>query len=314
MTRKRYLVIVGIVVAVALLSVLSYTMLANQRPVITSLTAEPAAVPPSRSCRIVCNATDSNGDELSYGWSVTGGRIVGEGATVSWIAPDSQGDYSVTVKVTDARGGEAMQQMIVEVRTNRVPIISSLIAEPAWSLPSGSLQVACTASDPDGDVLSYEWTATGGYISGAGEVVNWTAPQGIGIYSVAVAVKDGYDGEVTTFLPLSVATRTPPIIEKLAVTAREPKYLKTTSSGYTVGRTKEYDIACNVSETSDVVSYSWSCESGAISGEGSVITWTAPDESLERTTVTAIVTDVYGSMAAETVVFKVADCTPCTFG
>jgi len=311
--RKRYLVIVGVVV-VALLSVLSYTMLANQRPVITRLAAEPEAVIPLGNCRIVCNATDPDGDELSYGWSATGGGIVGQGATVTWTAPGSEGFYNVTVVVTDARGGQAMQLVNMEVRANRPPIISSLIADANWILPSGSLQVACTASDPDGDVLSYEWTATGGYISGAGEVVNWTAPEDVGIYNVAVVVKDGYGGEETTFLSLSVATRTPPTIERLTVTAKEPKYLKTTPSGYTVGRTKEYDIACNVSDTSDVVSYSWSCESGVISGEGPMITWTAPDESLDRTIVTVIVSDIYGSMATESVVFRVASCTSCTFG
>ena len=306
--------IVGVVAAVALLSILLYTMLANQRPVITSLIAEPEAVPPLGNCRIVCNATDSDGDELSYGWSATGGGIFGGGAAVTWTAPDSEGSYNVTVIVTDDLGGEATDDVTVIVRANRSPTIGSLVADSAWTTPSGSLQVMCTASDLDGDVLSYEWAATGGNISGTGEVVNWIAPQEVGIYSVTVVVKDGYGGEGTAFLSLSVATRAPPVIEKLTVTAKEPKYLKTTSSGYTVGKTKQYDIACNVSDTSDGVSYSWSCESGVISGEGSVITWTAPDESLDSTTVTVIVSDVYGGMVTKSIVFRVASCTSCTFG
>ena len=313
-SRKKYLAIVGIVAAVVLLSILLHAVLANHRPVIASLTAEPGAVLPLGNCQIVCNATDPDGDELSYGWSATGGGIVGGGAAVAWTAPGSQGNYSVTVMVIDGHGGEAMKQVTMEVRANRPPLISSLAADADWTLPSGSLQVICTASDPDGDVLSYEWTATGGDISGTGEVVNWTAPQEVGICNVTVVVKDGHGGGDTKFLSLSVATRTPPVVEKLTVTAREPKYLKTTSSGYTVGRTKQYDIACSVSDTSDVVSYSWSCESGEISGEGAMITWTAPDESLDRTTVTVTVSDVYGSMVSETVVFRVAACTSCTFG
>jgi hypothetical protein len=311
--RKRYLVILGVAV-VALVSVLSYTMLANQGPVITGLIVELDAVPPLGSCRIVCSATDSDGDELGYAWSVTGGRIVGEGAAVVWTAPDSEGSYNVTVEVTDARGGEAMQQVAMEVRANRPPIISSLIADADWTLPSDSIQVACTASDPDGDVLSYVWTATGGNISGTGEVVNWIPPQEIGIYDVTVVVEDGHGGEETTFLALSVATRTPPTIEKLTVTSEEPEYLKTSSSGYMVQKTQQYDIACNVSDTSEVVSYSWSCESGLISGQGPMINWTAPNESLERTTVTVIVSDIYGSMATESIVFAVSFCKPCGSG
>jgi len=54
---------------------------------------------------------------------------------------------------------------------NRRPIITSLEAEAAWTAPLGSLQVTCTASDPDGDELNYEWTATGGSIFGTGHEV-----------------------------------------------------------------------------------------------------------------------------------------------
>ncbi len=240
--------------------------------------------------------------------------MVGEGATVSWIAPESTGVYYVTVTVTDGRGGETGDDVLVVVRDNTSPIIGSLSTDSEWILPSSSLQVACNASDLDGDVLSYEWTATGGGISGTGEAVNWTAPEGAGIYSISVVVRDGCGGEDIAYLSLSVATRPPPIIERLTVTAREPKYLKTTPSGYTVGRTKEYDIECVVSDTDGRASYNWSCESGAISGEGPVITWTAPDESLERTSVTVVVSDVYGNMVTESVFFRVASCTACTFG
>ncbi|GAF81665.1 unnamed protein product, partial [marine sediment metagenome] len=41
--------------------------------------------------------------------------------------------------------------------TNYQPIITSLEAEAEWIVPLGSLQVVCTASDPDGDELSYDW-------------------------------------------------------------------------------------------------------------------------------------------------------------
>ena len=314
MNKKKYLVIVGIVVAAVALSILFYTMLANHRPAITSLEAEPERVLPSGTCQIVCNATDPDGDELSYGWSANGGAITGEGATVTWTAPGAAGSYNVTVIVLDSCGGGVMKKVTIEVRTNRSPTINSLVADAVWTTPAGSLRVTCNATDPDGDVLSYVWTTTGGNISGTGAVVNWTAPQEVGIYNVTVVVKDGHGRQDTRFVSLSVATGTPPTIENLTVTAKEPKYLKTTSSGYTVGRTKQYDIACNVSDTSGGVSYNWSCESGVISGEGSMITWTAPDESLDKTTVTLIVSDVAGNMVSKSIVFKVASCTSCTFG
>jgi hypothetical protein len=316
MSKKRYLIIVGIVAAAVLLSILFYTMLANHRPVITNLAAEPERVLPSGTCQIVCNATDPDGDELSYGWSADGGAITGKGATVTWTAPGSVGSYNITVIVLDSCGGGVMKKVTIEVRANKPPTINSLVANAVWTTPSGSLQVTCNATDPDGDELSYEWTATGGNISGTGAVVNWTAPQEVGIYNVTVVVKDGHGREDTRFVSLSVALGTPPTIEKLIVTAKEPKYLKTITEGYyyKVGKTKQYDIECVVSNTSDEVSYGWSCEDGTISGEGSMITWTAPDETLTRTTVTVIVSDVAGNKVSKSMDFQVVSCSSCTFG
>ena len=121
MNKKRYLLIMGIVAAAVLLSILFYTMLANHRPVITSLEAEPERVLPSGSCQIVCTASDRDGDELSYEWSPSGGGINGEGATVTWTAPDSEGSYNVTVTVTDGRGGEVMNQVTITVSYQEQP-------------------------------------------------------------------------------------------------------------------------------------------------------------------------------------------------
>jgi hypothetical protein len=313
MRKKRYLIITAIVAAVAL-SVLFHAMLANHQPGITGLAAQPERAHPLGNCQIVCNATDADGDELSYGWSATGGSVAIEGATITWTAPDSPGHYWVTVTVRDGRGGEVTDTLIITVKENMSPIIGSLIADSSWTIPSGILEVTCNASDSNDDVLSYEWSATEGNISGTGAVVNWAAPQEVGIYDVTVVVDDGYGGADTMSVSLSVATSNPPTIEGLTVSAEEPKYLKETSSGYMVGRTKQYYIACNVSDTTGGVSYNWSCQSGVISREGSVITWTAPDEHLERTTVMVIVTDIYGNMATKNMAFSVANCTPCTFG
>jgi len=313
MNRKRYLVITVIVVAAVLLAILLDAMLANHLPAIASLQAEPERVIPSGSCQIACNATDRDGDELSYNWSANGGEMNGEAATVIWTAPNSVGSYDVTVTVTDGRGGEVTEQVIIEVRANRPPTINSLIADAAWTLRSGSLQVICTASDPDDDELSYEWSTTGGDISGTGEVVNWIAPQEVGTYNITVVVTDGHGRSDTRKLCTSVVTGEPPNIEALRVTA-EHCYLKTYSWGYKVGREQEYYIECDVTDVGIELSYDWSCEDGTISGGGSAITWTAPDEYLERTEVTVVVSDIAGNMACKSVALNVVSCSKCTFG
>ena len=310
MNKRRLLIVIGIVVVVVLVIVFD-TILGNHRPVVTSLEA-PARVVPSGSCQIVVNASDRDRDVLSYNWSASGGEINGEGATVTWVAPNFVGSYNLTVTVIDGRGGEVMKQVTIEVRANESPAISSLVADVDWTLPSGTLRVTCTASDADGDQLSYEWTATAGHISGTGDAVNWTAPAEVGMYSVTVEVEDGHGSSVTRLLPVSVAAEQPPVIEELRVTA-EHCYLKTYPWGCKVGKEQAYHIECILADNSSVASYNWLCDGGGILGEGSVITWTAPNASVE-VTVTVIVSDITGNMAVKNVVLNVVPCSRCEFG
>ena len=317
--KKNRLVIISAVIMVAavLLSILFDTVLANHLPVITSLEAEPERVFPSGSCQIACNAEDPDGDGLSYNWSASGGEINGEGPTVTWTAPDSAGYYNVIVTVTDGRGGEVTNKITIPVRANKPPTIASLIADTDWTTPSGSLQVTCTASDPDGDELSYEWSANGGDISGTGAVVNWIAPQEVGTYNITVVVKDGYGGEAAGSVSLSVATGTPPTIEKLCVAPKGHTFLRQcTQSGcdYDVWKNMEYDVECVASNTSGELSYDWSCTAGNVSGSGANITWTAPNETLVDVTVTVIVSDVAENSVAENMFFHVPVCTCGSWG
>ena len=317
MSKKRWLVIIVIVAAAVILAILLDTMLANHRPAITGLEADPEKVIPLGSCQIACNASDRDGDQLSYNWSVSGGEINGEGATVTWTAPHSEGSYNITVIVTDGHGGEDTDYVIITVKTNRAPTITSLIADAVWTTPSRSIQVTCTASDRDGDELNYEWSTDGGNISGMGAVVNWTAPAEVGTYNITVVVRDGHGQEDTRSVILSAATGTPPTIEDLIVNA-EHKYLKENGTGYDykVGKEQKYDIECTVSDPSVGVSYDWLCDGGAIaeiSEDGSMIIWTAPDES-DYFTVTVIVTDVANNSVSKSVVLKVVRCSACTFG
>jgi hypothetical protein len=314
MNKKRLLIIIGIVAAVAVLVVVFDTMLANHRPAIASVEA-PEKVIPSGRCQITCDASDRDGDALSYNWSVSGGNISGTGVAVNWTAPNSLGSYNVTVTVSDGRGGQVMQQVTIEVRANRSPTITSLVAGADWTAPSGSVQVTCTASDADGDQLSYEWTATAGTISGTGAAVNWTAPQEVGIFDITVVVTDGHGSSATRTLLISVATLQPPIIEQLLITKDRYGhcYLKKSGEEYLVGKRQMYDIECIVADTSNGVSYNWSCNGGEISGEGSMITWTAPNASTD-VTVTVIVSDIAGNMVCKSVALNVVSCSRCTFG
>lgn len=317
MNRRECLIIVGIVaaVAVALLVTLLYTMLGSHRPEITSLQAAPERILPRGTCQITCNATDADDDELTYGWSAHDGTISGEGATVTWNAPGSVGSYNVTVIVVDGRGSAVTDYVTITVRTNRAPTIGSLTADAEWTLPLGSLNVTCNAWDSDDDELSYEWSTNGGHITGVGHEVTWNAPQAVGLYDITVVVSDGHGSSDTKVLPISVAPEQPPIIEELLITTGSYGhcYLKPYAGGYYVGKEQMYDIECVVSGTSVGLSYEWSCTGGELSGDGSMVTWTAPNTQ-GKVTVTVIVSDIAGKMASKNLVLNVVSCSTCTFG
>lgn len=271
--KKRYLVIAGIAAAIAVASILSYMMLANRGPTIISLGA-PEKVLPLESCQIRCHTTDPDGDddELTYDWSTSGGEITGEGAMVNWTAPDFAGSYKVTVTVSDPRGDQVVSHVTITVGSP--PVITSLAAAAYWITPSGSVQVTCNATDPDGGELTYQWTATAGNISGTGAAVNWTAPQEAGIYDITVAVTDVDGGSATDSLHIIVATEQPPIIAALLITKDRYGhcYLKESGEKHLVGREQKYDIECIVSDTGRQLSYEWSCTGGELSGDGSLVT------------------------------------------
>lgn len=200
-----------------------------------------------------------------------------------------------------------------ELPDNYPPVIDGLGADAEWVPPSDSLLVTCNASDRDGDELSYDWSASRGDITGMGPEVTWTAPGEISVCEITVVVDDGQGNSDAGSLTLFSATGTIPIIEDLIVTAREPKYIKEYSWGYKVGKEKIYDIECVTSNTSGELVYEWLSDGGEITGEGSMITWTAPNITSD-VTVMAVVFDTAGYMDNESVFFEVVSCSSCTFG
>jgi hypothetical protein len=322
MNKKICLGITAIAAATALFVASSCTTPANHQPIIASLEAEAEQVVALGNLQVTCTASDPDGDQLSYNWSASAGEVNGDGDAAMWTAPASEGSYSVAVVVTDGHGGEVKGYVTIAVRANNPPIIASLTAGAEWTTPSGSIQVTCSASDPDGDELSYNWTATAGNISGTGTLVNWIAPQAVGTYNITVVVRDGYGGEATRSLSCSVTLGTPPTIEKLCVTPKGHIYLREcTVAGcdYDVWKIREYNIECLASGTGELV-YDWSCTAGNISGAGSNITWTAPNEiSVDNetsvdVTVTVIVSDTAGNSVPENMVFHVPSCTCGSWG
>lgn len=182
----------------------------NQPPVISSLTAAKMQMYPSGNTEIQCIAQDADGDQLDFKWACTGGSFSGAGPNVIWQAPSKYGTYDIKVTAEDRKGGSAQASLTITVGANQSPVISSLTASQSGILTSGSTTLTCIASDPDGDIVRYSWSASEGSITGVGNKVTWVAPNKGGNFNITVILSDGKGGETKGNIMVSVgaATRT----------------------------------------------------------------------------------------------------------
>ena len=98
----------------------------NNAPVITSITVllphtppivigekeEPIKISRWSTAEIECIAEDADDDELTFDWSATGGKITARRNIIGWTAPAVSDNYTVTVKISDGKGGVAENSMV----------------------------------------------------------------------------------------------------------------------------------------------------------------------------------------------------------
>ena len=143
------------------------------------------------------NASDPDNDPLTYSYTATGGAVDGSGPDARWNAGSATpGSYTITAQVSDGKGGTASCATDVKVdpRPNRPPT-ASLSVERSPILPGEHTGITCTGNDPDGDPLTYSYSASGGQVSGTGANATFDAT-GLqpGTYTVKCTVNDGRGG------------------------------------------------------------------------------------------------------------------------
>ncbi len=165
---------------------------------------------PSEESSLICAMEGSEENGLTYVWSAEKGSIEGEGKTVSWTAPDTLGDYSVTVKVISNRGEEVTYNKKFKVTDDpyhnktadkTIYLNLSLTSSDTVSVQSRlrsytTAEIQCVVEGTDPADLTYTWASPSGRLLGDGITegkssrAGWIAPGQAGSYTVSVVVTD----------------------------------------------------------------------------------------------------------------------------
>ncbi len=156
----------------------------NLPPRIKGLGASPPSVTRGGEAMVYVTPVDPEGDSLTAAWSSRTGVLSPSGDRALWHAPASKGTGSVVCVVADAHGAAVSDSVLIDVSDSTVPAprILRLRAKPRKLQPGETSIITCSASDPGRLPVTFNWSASGGTISGQDSSVQWTAPGQEGDY------------------------------------------------------------------------------------------------------------------------------------
>jgi hypothetical protein len=118
---------------------------------------------------LVADASDPDNDQLLYTWSVTGGRLSGEGRQVNWdLTGVANGTYTATVEVNDGNQHTASGSTTVTISD-----CPDCVKPPP---PCPQVSVSCPSEVEANQPITFTASVTGE--GGAGATYNWSVSAG----------------------------------------------------------------------------------------------------------------------------------------
>lgn len=182
----------------------------NQKPTAT-LTV--TTTDTKRGIKATVSASDPDGDPLTYAWNFGDGSTA-SGKTAQEHSYATDGTYTVKVTVSDGTASVSASNKITvsfseepteEPPANRAPSVTLLIETLE---AKRTIRTIATASDPDGDTLSYRW-AFGDGETATGNSSRTHSYDESDTYIVTVTVSDG-DLEAQDSVSITVQHLRPP--------------------------------------------------------------------------------------------------------
>jgi len=243
----------------------------NQPPV-ASFTNDPSVGVPGGWMQFNASASaDPDGTIASYAWNF------GEGTTstgvIAWQRYTVPGSYLVTLTVTDNLGAMAVATRTIQIGTPNLSPVASFSVLPASPAVGTWARFDATAStDPDGSIVSFQWTFGDGTTTTGNVVYHQFAVAGT--YSVVLTVTD--NGGATNSATQAVVVGVP---------AQAPVAVFTYSPSLpVVGSPVVFNASSSYDPDGTIVSYQWD-----LNGDGTTDATGATGQVIYSTAGTAMV-------------------------
>jgi hypothetical protein len=205
----------------------------NMPPSISSVTASSSSITlpcpegtSSTSCpssanlvlQLTAAASDPDNDVLVYSWTVTGGKISGDGKNVSWDLTGAQpGTYTASVQVADGTHPAVSGNTTVTIANCsdcQPPPCPTVSVSCSDSVAVGA-PITFTANFSGSGNVTYNWSVSAGAISsGQGTSSITVDTAGLGGQTVTATVElGGLDPSCTRTASCSTSVMNPPVVE-----------------------------------------------------------------------------------------------------
>lgn len=184
-----------------------------QISVLSAMSSEPYA---NETVTFTCQATDLDGEIVSYYWSFENDTFRLGSAQVQYVF-SKPGTYKVRVKVVDNAGAWEIAETVVNVKEKKnLPPIARLQAQPTEGPAPLSVKFDASASyDPDGRIVLYRWVFGDGETAETpGAILQHTYTLA-GSFRATLTVIDDQGAQATTQVVITVH---PPACPDLTVT------------------------------------------------------------------------------------------------
>ncbi|WP_163988535.1 myxosortase-dependent M36 family metallopeptidase [Pyxidicoccus caerfyrddinensis] len=247
------------------------------------------------------SASDEDGQSLTYQWTQTAGTPVGlhghDTATATFIAPDvAAGEtLSFTLTVSDGKVSGSDSVSVSVGNVNRAPMVT---ASSATFDERSTATLSASASDPDGDTVTYSWAQTGG---------DTVVLSGANTASVSFSTGEVSADAVLTFT-VTVTDGTATATQTVVVNVRQINLAPTVNAGVdgAVDERGAGTLSGSASDADgDALTYHWVQVSGtpvALSNaNAAVATFTAPETATGETLSFILTVSDGKSTASDTV-------------